>query len=98
MATHSGVLAWEKPWMEDLADHSPQGCKELDTATTQFSSVVHRSFLFCFRNLSLLRKNNVCFNAFLPQLAFNLTETFFACDVRWGFYFSPESHWSQHIY
>ena len=44
--------------------------------------------MFCFRNLSLLHKNNVCFNAFLPQLAFNLNETSFVCDVRWGFYFS----------
>ena len=30
MANHSGILAWEIPWREELADYSPWGCKELD--------------------------------------------------------------------
>ena len=29
MATHSRILAWRIPWMEEPA--SPKGCKELDT-------------------------------------------------------------------
>ena len=29
MATHTRILAWRIPWMEEPA--SPKGCKELDT-------------------------------------------------------------------
>ena len=31
MATHSGILAWKIPWMEEPGSHSPLGHKELDT-------------------------------------------------------------------
>ena len=31
MATHSSVLTWRIPWMEEPVGHSPWGCKELDT-------------------------------------------------------------------
>ena len=31
MATHSSILAWKIPWMEEPGRLSPQGCKELDT-------------------------------------------------------------------
>ena len=30
MATHSGILAWETPWTEELVGYSPWGSKELD--------------------------------------------------------------------
>ena len=30
MATHSGVLAWEIPWTENLVGYNPWGRKELD--------------------------------------------------------------------
>ena len=30
MATHSSILAWRIPWMEDLAGYSPWGHKESD--------------------------------------------------------------------
>ena len=29
MATHSSILAWRIPWIEDLASYSPWGHKEL---------------------------------------------------------------------
>ena len=32
MATHSNVLAWEIPWMEEPCGLQSTGCKELDTA------------------------------------------------------------------
>ena len=31
MATHSNILAWKIPWMENLVGYSPWGCKESDT-------------------------------------------------------------------
>ena len=33
MATHSSFLAWENPWTDPwaVADHCPQGRKDLDT-------------------------------------------------------------------
>ena len=31
MATHSSILAWKIPWMEEPVGYSPWGCKELDT-------------------------------------------------------------------
>ena len=31
MATHSSILAWKIPWMEELVGHSPWGRKELQT-------------------------------------------------------------------
>ena len=30
MATHSGLLAWRSPWIEELVGHSPWGHKESD--------------------------------------------------------------------
>ena len=30
MATHSSILTWEIPWMEDLVGYSSWGHKELD--------------------------------------------------------------------
>ena len=29
MATHSGILAWEIPWTQELAGYSPWGCKRV---------------------------------------------------------------------
>ena len=31
MATHSSILAWKIPWMEEPVGYSPWGCKESDT-------------------------------------------------------------------
>ena len=31
MATHSSILAWKIPWIENLVSYSPQSCKESDT-------------------------------------------------------------------
>ena len=31
MATHSSILAWKIPWMEEPIGYSPWGRKELDT-------------------------------------------------------------------
>ena len=30
MATHSSILAWKIPWMEELVGYSPWGLKESD--------------------------------------------------------------------
>ena len=32
MATHSNILAWEIPWIEEPGELQPMGCQELDTA------------------------------------------------------------------
>ena len=29
-ATHSNILAWRNPWIEEPEGYSPQGCKESD--------------------------------------------------------------------
>ena len=31
MATHSGILTWKIPWIEELVGHSPWDRKESDT-------------------------------------------------------------------
>ena len=31
MATHSSILAWRIPWIEEPVGHSPWGCRESDT-------------------------------------------------------------------
>ena len=31
MATHSSILAWEIPWMEEPGGLQSMGCQELDT-------------------------------------------------------------------
>ena len=31
MATHSSIVAWEIPWIEEPGGYSPWDCKELDT-------------------------------------------------------------------
>ena len=30
MATHSSILAWKIPWVEEPVGYSPWGCKESD--------------------------------------------------------------------
>ena len=30
METHSSILTWKIPWVEEAAGYSPWGCKELD--------------------------------------------------------------------
>ena len=38
-ATHSSILAWETPWMEELVSCSPEGHKESDmTEATEHST------------------------------------------------------------
>ena len=44
MATHSSILAWKIPWMEEPVGYSPWGPKESDTTEQlQFLSVLYRS-------------------------------------------------------
>ena len=39
MATHSSILAWKTPWMEEPGGYSPQGHKTLDmTERLHFTS------------------------------------------------------------
>ena len=40
MVTHSSILAWRIPWMEELVGYSPRGRKESDT-TEWFHSLTH---------------------------------------------------------
>ena len=35
MATHSSVLAWKIPWMEEPGGYRPRGRKESDTTERQ---------------------------------------------------------------
>ena len=42
MATHSSVLAWRTPWIEELAGYSAQGHKESDT-TERLSTAQHNT-------------------------------------------------------
>ena len=39
MATHSNILAWEIPWMEELMGYSPWGCKRVSLLLSHFSRV-----------------------------------------------------------
>ena len=40
MATHSSILAWKIPWMQELVGYSPWGRKESDR-TEQLHSLTH---------------------------------------------------------
>ena len=42
MATHSSILAWRIPWMEEPG--SPRGCKELDTTERIHFTSLHVLF------------------------------------------------------
>ena len=64
MATHSSILAWRTPWMEEPGGLQSMGCKELDTTERlHFISVVSsivqkvlsliRSHLFIFAFISI---------------------------------------------
>ena len=41
MATHSSILAWRIPWMEEPGRLQSKGCKELDT-TEQLHFIIYR--------------------------------------------------------
>ena len=49
MATHSSILAWRMPWIEEPGGHSPQGRKESDT-TEQLTHT-------CYKKLNLLLRD-----------------------------------------
>ena len=52
MATHSKILAWKMPWMEEPGGlYSPWGRKELDP-TEQFHGYVRRYFRYYYRRLN----------------------------------------------
>ena len=64
MATHSSILAWRTPWMEEPGGLQSMGCKESDTTERlHFISVVSsivqkvlsliRSHLFIFAFISI---------------------------------------------
>ena len=48
MATHSSFLAWETPWTVPwtVADHSPQGRRDLDT--TEHAHTVIQMYLVLY--------------------------------------------------
>ena len=46
MATHSSILAWRIPWMEELGGLQSTGCKELDT-----TEQLHFHFTFTLNGL-----------------------------------------------
>ena len=44
MATHSSILAWRIPWMEELGGLQSTGCKESDTTERlhfTFTKILH---------------------------------------------------------
>ena len=45
MATHSSILAWKIPWMEEPAGLRSTGSKESDT-TERLHSLISPSFLY----------------------------------------------------
>ena len=49
MTTHSSILAWKFPWMEEPSGLQSMGCKELD-ATEQLHFHV---FIVCLDDLSI---------------------------------------------
>ena len=44
MATHSSILAWKIPWMEESDRLQSMGCKELDT-TERLHSLVYLNYM-----------------------------------------------------
>ena len=55
MATHSNILAWKIPWMENLVGYSPWGCKESDTTERlHFPNLPYSDFLILQNSLNLL--------------------------------------------
>ena len=65
MATHSSILAWKIPWMEDLEGYSPWGRKKSDT-TQWLHSLTHsplsgirlRLKAWLMKYLKLMRNQN----------------------------------------
>ena len=49
MATHSSILAWRMPWIEEPGGHSPWGSKESDM-TEQLTHT-------CYKKLNLLLRD-----------------------------------------
>ena len=48
MATHSSILAWETPWREGLAGHSPWSHKSLTSLSSYPTTTMHWvSFSLC---------------------------------------------------
>ena len=80
MATHSSILAWRIPWMEEPSGYSPLGCKESDmTERLHFTS--------------LCMKYSLGISNFLEEMA-SLSHSvvflyFFALITEEGFLISP---------
>ena len=55
MATHSSILAWRIPWMEELGGLQSTGCKESDT-----TEWLHFSSLACLQSFWFLHQMTVC--------------------------------------
>ena len=47
MATHSSVLAWKIPWIEEPGDHSPGDHKESDQTHTHTHTHTHTCVTIC---------------------------------------------------
>ena len=50
MATHSSVLAWRIPWMEEPGGLSPRGCKELDMTEHAHTHTHTHTYTHCIKN------------------------------------------------
>ena len=48
MATHSSILAWRIPWMEETGRLYPQGRKELDMTERQEKKKKKKTFVKSF--------------------------------------------------
>ena len=55
MATHSSILAWRIPWMEEIGGLQSTGRKELDTTERlHFTSLHHHYLVFQFSSVQSL--------------------------------------------
>ena len=66
MTTHSTILAWRIPWMEEPAVYSPWGCKEPDTTDR-----LTLSFIFFLRKntwIDIWEKPDTSFRSFRSSL------------------------------
>ena len=76
MATHSSILAWIIPWIEEPGGYTPWGLKESDI--TEWLTLSHTYYCFLYITLFL------CSYLFLRYYFF-----FIFCGFNWAFYKIP---------
>ena len=47
MATHSSILAWRNPWMEEPVGYSPRGRKESETTEQLHFCPLYNASMLC---------------------------------------------------